>query len=286
MADTRTIKKPLELLSLLIASRGEGGLRPLADQLDVPLSTAHRWVASLQTAGFISREKKGHYHPGAALIALLQSVDINQVIKVLAVPLLGELSRAVRRTVQLGVFERDMVTYLVKQPYGREQLFTREGMQLEAYCSGLGKVLLAYSDDELLDSYVADGPFVRLTPKTKTDPAQLRTELAAVRARGFAWDDEEFTEGLVCLAVPVFGANDRVCAALSISAAGDGAKADLLPCLGPLRDCAAALGQRLAGPSLLAPSPSFRGSRRLNPEARNEAGAASGFRVRPLGAPE
>src|SRR5262245_42959646 len=105
-AKTRTITKPLQLLSLLISSNGSSNLKPLADQLDIPLSTAHRWVASLQDAGFVSREKRGHYIPGAALIALMQSIDLSHTIKGLAIPLLRDLSKTVRSTVHLGCLQR------------------------------------------------------------------------------------------------------------------------------------------------------------------------------------
>jgi DNA-binding IclR family transcriptional regulator len=149
---------------------------------------------------------------------MVQAVDLNATIADLSRPALKALALNLGATVHLGVMEDQMVTYLVKQSAGGDPLFTREGMQLEAYCSGLGKVLLAYASVEERDAYLSEGPFIPLTAATKTAPDDLRDELDQVRGQGFAVDDGEVTDGLLCLAVPVFGWGGRVRAAISVSA--------------------------------------------------------------------
>src|SRR5690606_3592173 len=111
--------------------------------------------------------------------------------------------RRFQRTVHLAVFEADMVTYLAKEDGGRNSVLTIEGTQLEAYCSGLGKVLLAYLPEPERERYLADGPFVRLTPNTIIEPDELRRELAHIRTRGYAIDDGEVQPNLRCVAVPL-----------------------------------------------------------------------------------
>jgi DNA-binding IclR family transcriptional regulator len=110
-----------------------------------------------------------------------------------------------------------MVTYRLKTGRGAKNLFTRTGLQLEAYCSGIGKVLLAHLPAAERRAYLAAGPFVALTPNTITDPAVLASTLDEVRAQGFASDDGEIVEDLVCLAVPIRAPDGRVPAAISVS---------------------------------------------------------------------
>ena len=109
-----------------------------------------------------------------------------------------------------------MVTYIAKvcAPTSLSP-HTRLGSQLEAYCSGLGKVLLAALPQDQLDSFIMDGDLVALTPYTITDRTVLRAELQKVRARGYAVDDREIRADMRCLAVPIHDADGRVVAAMS-----------------------------------------------------------------------
>jgi IclR family transcriptional regulator, acetate operon repressor len=110
-----------------------------------------------------------------------------------------------------------MVTYLLEESHGPAATFTQEGMQLEAYCSGIGKVLLAHLDEDRRERYLADGPFVALTPSTIVKPSALRDHLAIVKAQGWAVDDSEVFETLKCVAAPLRCSDGTVVAAVSIS---------------------------------------------------------------------
>ena len=110
-----------------------------------------------------------------------------------------------------------MVSYIVKEGDPDATLFTREAMQLEAYCSAVGKLLLAQLSDERLSEYLATAPFVALTPYTITEPDEIRRHLVEIRSAGFAVDDREVADDLVCIAVPVRLASDEVVAAISCS---------------------------------------------------------------------
>ena len=144
----------------------------------------------------------------------------------MARPVIRRLAMESQAAAHLGVLDGDMVTYLIKEiPPGRD-LFTREGMQLEAYCSAVGKMLLAHLPDSALDSYFSGGPLVPLTPRTMTDEARLREHLASVRGNGHAIDDQEIAEDLVCVAVPVRSAGGAVIAAISCSMTTPGFQLD------------------------------------------------------------
>ena len=213
----RSLDKAFDLLDQIIADGGERPLADLALAVGLPFSTAHRMARTLEERDLLMRHAPGRYLPGPALIALAGRIDPHRVLAQTCRPVMARLARQTGRTIHLGVLEDGMVTYLAKAGEDPAAAFTREGMQLEAYCSGIGKVLLAHAAPAVRQAYLADGPFVALTGATLIDPAALRDHLAAVLERGWALDDAEVFETLRCVAVPLRGQDGRVTAALSIS---------------------------------------------------------------------
>jgi IclR family transcriptional regulator, acetate operon repressor len=214
-----SLKRTLAMLDAVIADDGHSSVTALARQIGMPVATAHRQVTTLVAEGYLMASGSGRHVAGARLLGLLHRLDEKQIIANVAAPLLHELAARARAVVQLGTFENDMVTYRIKTGRGASALFTRIGMQLEAYCSGIGKVLLANLPTAEREAYLASGPFVALTGRTIVEPARLREELDAVRMQGFAIDDEEVAPGLRCMAVPLRRSDGRVLAAISVSQA-------------------------------------------------------------------
>lgn len=163
-------------------------------------STGRRLLALLVERGLLIRISRGRYAGGDRLRQLAAQVSPHARLIEAARPILRRLAQGERAIAYLGVFEGEMVTYLVKE--GAQAGFTREQNQLEAYCTGIGKVLLAHLSDARLNDYLA-APLVPLTDRTITDPEQMRAELAATRTRGYAIDDREMADDLGCVAVPL-----------------------------------------------------------------------------------
>jgi IclR family transcriptional regulator, acetate operon repressor len=212
-----SLSRALAMLEAIIAEGASRSVAAIARDLGVPVATAHRQVASLVAEGYLARQGKGFHVAGPRLLQLLGQVDEKQVIANCAASVLHRLAGQLGCVVQLGTLEADMVTYRIKTGEGAGDLFTRVGMQLEAYCSGIGKVLLAWLPAADREAYLATGPFPPLTARTITEPAALRRELVKVREQGFAMDDGEIAEGLQCVAVPLRSPDGRVLAALSAS---------------------------------------------------------------------
>jgi DNA-binding IclR family transcriptional regulator len=215
----RSLKRTLSMLEAVIADGGRASVSGLARQIGMPIATAHRQVTTLVAEGYLTPSGGGRHVAGSRLLGLLHRLDEKQIVANVAAPLLHHLAARVRSVVQLGTFENDMVTYRVKTGRGASDLFTRIGMQLEAYCSGIGKVLLAHLPQHEREAYLAGGPFVALTERTIVEPDRLREELDAVFARGYALDDEEIANGLRCMAVPLRNSDGTVIAAISVSQA-------------------------------------------------------------------
>jgi IclR family transcriptional regulator, acetate operon repressor len=214
-----TPERNLMLLEAAVADGGCSSVAALALATGIPVASAHRHIAALVGAGYLVPAGYGRHLPGPKLRALARMIDDRQYMTNAATPILNRLAARMRCVVQLGIFENDMVTYLVKSGQSAGELFTKVGMQLEAYCSGIGKVLLANLPAHAQAEYLASGPFIALTDHTLTDPALLNAALKQVAAQDFATDDEEVVMGLQCVAVPVRNLHGDVVAAISASRA-------------------------------------------------------------------
>ncbi|RJF94786.1 IclR family transcriptional regulator [Oleomonas cavernae] len=240
----QALDRALALFVAVMKDRGRTPLGQLAERLNIPISTAHRLMAAFERQRLITRGARGRYVAGMGLAEL--GPDRRAVLIQASRPLLRRVARAQKSTAHLGILEADMVTYLVKEHGGGPGVFTRELMQLEAYCTGIGKVLLAGLDTAARERYLAAGPFVPLTGTTLTEPGDLRRSLAAVEGQGYAIDDAEMAENVHCVAVPVHDGQGRVIAAISLSSADLQAPGTdvLIPAL---RGCAAAIEAKLFG---------------------------------------
>jgi IclR family transcriptional regulator, acetate operon repressor len=224
MRDTlSTPLRSLGLLEAIIADCGASSVAAIARQQAVPVAAAHRHVKALVKAGYLVPAGYGRHVAGPRLRALCRLVGDNRHLVRIAAPVLDEIAAQTNCVVQLGTLDDGMVTYQLKTGRGSSELFTQVGMQLEAYCSAIGKVLLAYLPGDERENYLANGPFVALTDRTITDPDALRHELALVRTRGFAEDNEEIALGLCCLAVPLITQEGTIRASISASRNIEGA---------------------------------------------------------------
>lgn len=211
--------RSLALLEAIVTDREGRSLATIAAQLGLPRATAHRQVATFLREGYLARLANGALIPGAALRALTQAVDPTRVLVAAARPVLTRLAAKLACVAQLGTLDEDMVTYRLKVGDQAGQFFTRLDQQLEAYCTGLGKVFLAHLPEREREAYLATGPFPALTANTITDPAALRAALDRVRDGGYAVDEQEIAEGLTCFAAPIM-VGGHVRAAISVSIGG------------------------------------------------------------------
>lgn len=243
-----SLKRTLSMLEAVIADGGSNGLSYLARRIGMPIATAHRQVTTLVSESYLTPAGGGRHVAGARLLGLLHRLDEKQIVANVAAPVLHQLAAQVRSVVQLGTFENDMVTYRIKTGRGASDLFTRVDMQLEAYCSGMGKVLLAHLPKQEREAYLAGGPFVSLTERTIVDPEQLRAALDTVFELGYAIDDEEIVLGLRCMAVPLRNRNGAVIAAISVSQANSAkTRTSDVELLEMLRACASRIEREVCG---------------------------------------
>ncbi len=243
------LARGLGLLNLILRDGGHTKALDLARPLGLSRATLHRLLGELHRAGLILRVGRGRYDAGLGLAVSISGVSFNTQLARAARPALQRLVKRQGVTAHLGVLENEMVTYLVKaSPRLSAVSFTQENGQLEAYCSGIGKVLLGHLPDAEQHRYLQAGPFVALTPNTITEPDLLKACFDAARRDGHASDREEISEGLHCLAVPVRMGANGVVAAISASTVAVGGMSPSV--LEALHACSRAIEIDLGGQSV------------------------------------
>lgn len=214
----QSVDRAFSLLNCLVDSGGIGSLPVIATRCGLSVATTHRLLATLESLGAVIHIAPGKYRIGTTLFRLTDANSIERLYAAAAEPSLRKMCKSLCTAAHFGVLDQDqMVTYLAK--YSRREQFppTVIGSKLEAYCSGLGKVLLAALPAPDLDEYLDEGPLVALTSRTITTQEALKKELQLVAKRGYAVDDCELFDDLRCVAVPIRDATGRVVAALSAS---------------------------------------------------------------------
>ncbi|HEY8482360.1 MAG TPA: IclR family transcriptional regulator [Spirillospora sp.] len=212
------LARGLALLERLAARGGTLTLSDFSTGTGLPKSTLVRLLGVLEEMGYVVRaDERPAYRLGHKTLVLsnayLAGLDLSEV----AGGHLAEAAEATGQTANLGVLDgREVLHVCVREPDRPIRFHTAPGVRDAAYCTGLGKVLLAALDPAELARHLPPEPFPARTEHTLTTVAALAEDLRAVAERGYALDDNEGSVGLRCVAVPV-EVDGRWVAAVSVS---------------------------------------------------------------------
>jgi DNA-binding IclR family transcriptional regulator len=214
---TQAVLRAVSLLKAFSAERPERGLAELSRAVRLNKTTAYRLLSALESEGLVERGAGGEgYRLGPELLALGSRAQGASELRAAARPELLGLAQETRETATLEVrVGRD--TLILDEALGSYVVGSTPsiGTRWPAHATSTGKVLLAQLPEAELDEWLA-GPLPALTPRTLSDPAALRRELARVRERGGAVSAEELEVGFVAVGAPVRSAAGQVVAALSV----------------------------------------------------------------------
>lgn len=214
---TPIVNSVIKAFTILGAFEGLEGewltCRELSRRAGIPEASGYRMICSLESIGAVIRGPNGGFRPGMLLSDLSRGVRLPDLLRASVSTSAAAIATRFAVTVQIGILESNMVSYVVVK--GRTKVPSREGTQLEAYCSGLGKVLLSGLEDWELDNFLDEGDLVALTPFTIVDKQVLRAQIAQVRSQGFGIDDREIDANLRCVAVPIRDRTGKIIAAMS-----------------------------------------------------------------------
>ena len=243
----KSLRKAIRVLECFSLHEPRLPLTEIARKVGLPLSTTHRILTTLRTVGMVEQEgDRDLYRLGLKLLELGSMVLANMEVHREALPCIEELVRETGETVHLGVFDGSQVVSIEKMdsPHGLASNVTI-GKGAPAYCTGVGKALLAYQPETVVEHVCRLG-LAKHTRQTITDPERLRRELARVRAQGYAVDDMEHQRDVRCVAAPVRDYSGRVVASLSVSGPATRIPKDRIPLLARrVRDVAVKLSARL-----------------------------------------
>jgi DNA-binding IclR family transcriptional regulator len=190
-------------------------LSEISRRSGLPLTPTHRLVNELLHGGALEREADGRYRIGLWLWEIAALAPRGLGLREVAMPFLEDVYEATRQHAQLAVLDGCDAVF-VERISGRSavHVVTRVGGRLPLHLTGVGQVLLAHADPELQEHVIA-GPLKRYTRYTVADGEQLRRRLADIRRDGYVISSRAIEEISLSVAAPVYGADDRVVAAVS-----------------------------------------------------------------------
>ncbi len=214
-----TVAKALEVLDLVAAHARPVRFSDLLADSPYPKATLYRLLQTLVSQRMLAFDPdRGLYTLGIRLVRLAHVAWQQSSLAPIARPHLDRLSAEVGETVHLAQLDNGQVLYVDKRN-ARDpvRMYSQAGKVGPAYCTGVGKAMLAYSSEGLLPAILAQQSWHRFTDKTLTTRDALERELAHIRARGYAFDDEEHEPGIICVALPILSSNGGVLGALSVT---------------------------------------------------------------------
>jgi DNA-binding IclR family transcriptional regulator len=208
--------KVVALLDAFEVGDVELTLNELARRTGLPLSTAYRLATELVGWGGLERAQGGGYQVGLRLLEVGSRAPRSRGLTEIVLPFMQDLFVATRQNVHLAVLQGHEALY-VERVTGTQSIAvkSRRWGRMPLHATGVGKVLLAYAPEDLVEQVIAAG-LTRYTPYTIVAPGHLRRNLAEIRRSGIGVAHEEMTVGRVSVATPVFDAAGTAAAALSI----------------------------------------------------------------------
>ncbi|GAA2642844.1 IclR family transcriptional regulator [Paractinoplanes durhamensis] len=213
-----TLESGLDIIEALVERTTPAGVTELSAALGMDKGNLHRLLKVLEARGWVIQDPETRrYTPTAHIIglagALLRKLDLRNAAEGVCARLLERTGESIHLSV---VTSTGPVYVLQRRPPFRVSIATEVGARPPLHATATGKSILAYIDDQRRSEWLT-APFEKFTYRTHGDLASLERDLAEIRTRGFAIDDEEFNPGARCVAVPIFGLEGEVIGCVGIS---------------------------------------------------------------------
>ena len=243
-----SVDRAITVLEFLAQSKRGFSVSEISRNLALPKSSTFLVLAALVNRGYLQKNSEtGNYYFGVNLVKLSRKVLDNLDLRDVAKPFLNSLMRKTGLTVHLAVLA-DNEAVLIDRACPRSLGVGADwiGRTLDINCTGVGKALVAFFSEDQFGQLVRAKSFARHNENTIVTIARLKRELARVRELGYALDDEEDEIGLRCVGAPIFDAEQRTVAAVSVAGTTEDIPLDSVQTLAAtLRQTAAEISQRL-----------------------------------------
>lgn len=255
------VRRALNILCCFGPARPEIGVTDVARELGMHKSTVHRLLNTLHSEGFVHQVENGRYALTWKVLQLSAAVAARRGIHEAVLQVLEPLVAQTGETAHLGILDGDRVLYVEKVESSHQlRMPSAVGRHVMLHSTALGKVLGAGLDSQTVRRILHQAPLERFTDATLTEPDDVLAALDRVRADGYAIDNEEIEQGLMCVAAPVLEALGATCAAISIAGPASRVSSRLEANIAAVKQACTDLS-RLLGPDV-------RELRALNPSGR------------------
>jgi IclR family acetate operon transcriptional repressor len=217
--EIRSVAKAIRLLDMLGEGPGAFGVSELARMVDMDKSSVSRMLRTLERAGYVEQDPvTQRYTLGLALGVLGYKALRRMDLRGAARPLLERLAETTGECAHMAILADRRAFYI-------DQVAPERGIGVDApigtlaplHCTALGKALLAFQPEAILEELIAGMKFEPYTRRTISSAEGLRSHLSQVRAQLVAFDDEEYSVGVRCIAAPVFRYDGAVSGAIGVS---------------------------------------------------------------------
>lgn len=214
-----TVGKALEVLDQVAAFGRPVRFSELLANSDFPKPTLYRFVQTLTNQQMLAyNPDRQTYSPGLRLVRLAHDAWEQSTLAPVARPHIDALSKEVGETVHLAQLDAAQVLYIDKRNAGQPvEMYSQAGKVGPAYCTGVGKVMLAFLDDTRAQTVIEQQSFHVFTEHTLDSADALRAELGDIYQNGYGFDREEHEPGIICVAMPILSETGRVLGALSVT---------------------------------------------------------------------
>lgn len=229
------IHRALDLIEVLASERRAFTVTEVSRKFKIPKSSAYAILQTLKSRGYLQKNGDDQYSLTLKIYgvgsALIDSLDWRQKIY----PLLKQLTEKSQVSGHIAVLDQGYAVYIEKlEVMGAIRLTTWIGKRMHVHSTSIGKALIAYLPEEEVDWIIQERGLARLTPKTITEPRELKRELAHVRSQGYAVSNEENEDGVRAVAAPLFNHTGDLVAAVNLGGSTLQIKMKDIPELGKL----------------------------------------------------
>lgn len=212
------VMRTMAILEALGAIERDSGVSEIAQQLDMSKSTVYRFLQTLKGLGYVIQDEDDRYRLSVRLFELgaksLPQLDLVRE----ADPAMRHINALTGESVHLGILEAGNIVYVHKLDSSYNlRMYSRVGLRAPLYCTGIGKVLMAWLEESEVIKHLQGETFTPRTANTLPNIEAYLEELAQIRVNGYGEDREEFEANMRCLSVPVFNRMGVVIAGMSVS---------------------------------------------------------------------
>ena len=212
-----SLEKGFKVLELL-AEKEELTVTKVAELLGFNRTGSHRFLSTLRELGYVEKNQDSRYQLTFKVMELGTKVANRLKIRRVARPFMQELASTYNETINLGFWDGECIVHLDKiESQEILRIDPEIWSRVPAYCTGLGKAILAFLPQEERDAFLQRVKLVPFTPNTITTREGLNEELEKIQKRGVAIDNEELAIGLRCVSAPVFDYTGLPSYAISIA---------------------------------------------------------------------